>query len=621
MVARGLLIVAIVFLLRLPFLNQAIQGDDPYYLYGAEHAQIDPLHPHHARYIFQGDLVDMRGFPHPPLNAWTLAALLAVFGSVSEVPFHFAYILWSVIAALAMWSLARRFCDKPVIATLLFLAVPAFVVNGNSLESDVPFLAFWMSAIALFVGAVDEHSRAKLACAAAVSVLAALAAYQAIFLTPVLALYLFERRRTWTAAWFVVLAAPLALGIWQIYERSTSTELPAAVVTGYLQTLEVLANKVRNAGALVVHSGWIVSPLLALAAFARGGKWRWITALAVAVAGAFYDPNPLFWASLGCGVLVLTSCFGRGFLGTWVLLFFAGALAVFFAGSARYLLPIAAPVAILIARACNTRLLGIGFALQMMLSIGLAIVNYEHWDTYRQFAGGLSKEIAQKRTWINAEWGLRFYLESEGALPMPKGQLLRPGEILVSSALALPLKVNASLAPIAQLEIRPPIPLRIISLDGRSAYSSASFHGLLPFEISTAPIDRVRAEIVLDRKPELTFLDPRDPRSKAQVVGGLFEDGWMSDEATVLLKRPEQPAPLRVVIYIPPNAPARHVRMFIDGQLIADEAFGGPGGYTMSALVGAGPPTVTVTLSVDKTFSAPGDRRKLGIVVTSIGFQ
>ena len=40
-----LAIIALVILLRLPFLNQPIQGDDVYYLYGAEHAQIDPLHP------------------------------------------------------------------------------------------------------------------------------------------------------------------------------------------------------------------------------------------------------------------------------------------------------------------------------------------------------------------------------------------------------------------------------------------------------------------------------------------------------------------------------------------------------------------------------------------------
>src|ERR1700721_3901763 len=116
-----LVVVLVVFALRLPFLHQAVQGDDPYYLYGAEHALIDPLHPSSARYIFQGDLVDMRGHPHPPLNSWTLAVPLAVLGDVREAPFHFLYILFSLIAALAMWSLAPRFCERPLLATLVFM--------------------------------------------------------------------------------------------------------------------------------------------------------------------------------------------------------------------------------------------------------------------------------------------------------------------------------------------------------------------------------------------------------------------------------------------------------------------------------------------------------------------
>src|ERR1700678_4188953 len=104
-----LIIVFAVFVLRLPFLHQAIQGDDLYYLYGAEHAQIDPLHPDHARYVFRGELADMRGHSHPPLNSWILGGLLAAFGDVKEVQFHLAYIAFSLIAAMAMLSLARRF--------------------------------------------------------------------------------------------------------------------------------------------------------------------------------------------------------------------------------------------------------------------------------------------------------------------------------------------------------------------------------------------------------------------------------------------------------------------------------------------------------------------------------
>ena len=76
-------------------------------------------------------MVDMRGHPHGPVNSWILGILLAVFGDVREVPFHLAYTLFSLIAALSMWSLACRFCERPFAATLLFLAVPAFVVNGQ----------------------------------------------------------------------------------------------------------------------------------------------------------------------------------------------------------------------------------------------------------------------------------------------------------------------------------------------------------------------------------------------------------------------------------------------------------------------------------------------------------
>src|SRR5580698_993085 len=124
---RGLwLALAVVLLIRIPFLNQAIQGDDDIYLTEAAHAQVDPLHPADTHFIFRGDEVDLRGQTHPPLNAWPLALLIAVTGGVSEVPFHAAYLLFSLIAVWAMWSLACRFSPRPVWATLLFIAVPAF---------------------------------------------------------------------------------------------------------------------------------------------------------------------------------------------------------------------------------------------------------------------------------------------------------------------------------------------------------------------------------------------------------------------------------------------------------------------------------------------------------------
>lgn len=626
MVKQTLAIVALVVLLRLPFLHQAIQGDDLDYLYGAEHAQIDPLHPLDTHYMFSGDMVDMRGHSHGPGNPWILAMLLAAMGDVREAPFHLAYTLFSIVAALAMWSLARRFCERPLAATLLFIAVPAFVVNGNSFEADLPFLAFWMASVALFVKAVDDDSILALAGSAIAGALAGLTAYQAVLLTPVLAVYLFQRRRAWYPAWIVILAAPLAIAVWQLWEWRTRGALPAAVLMGYMRSYSFnkTSNTLRSSVALVVHSGWIVSPLLVIAAFRpKATKWRWFLAAGAMLAAALYDLNPLFWFSVGCGVLLLTwlitEALHRDFLAMWAGIFFAGALLIFFAGSARYLLPIAAPVAILAARAVpSTRWLTVGFALQLMLSLGLATANYQHWDGYRQFAKTLAPDVAQHRVWVDAEWGLRYYLESEGALPLSRDQAIQPDDIVVSSALAHAVTINAPLAQLSAADIVPSVPLRLISLSHRSAYSSAA-GGLLPFEISKGPVDRVRADLVVDRKPVLSYLDPKDPQAPAHILSGLFPDGWMSERASVLLI-PKSTA-VEVVLYIPQQAPARHVQLFVDGQLVAEDTFNGPGSYKLSAPFQSSNPTATVSIAVDKTFNAPGDRRNLGVVITGLGFR
>src|SRR5947207_4604340 len=100
---RGLWIaLAVLLFIRLPFLNQAVQGDDHTYIAEAAHAQVDPLHPLRFKIVFLGDEIDLRGHPHPPLNAWTLAALIAIFGEVKEVPFHAVYIGLSLIDVIAM---------------------------------------------------------------------------------------------------------------------------------------------------------------------------------------------------------------------------------------------------------------------------------------------------------------------------------------------------------------------------------------------------------------------------------------------------------------------------------------------------------------------------------------
>ena len=618
---RELLIVVLAVLaLRVPFLNQAIQGDDVYYLAEAEHAQIEPLHPKHTQYAFLGRMVDMRGQPHPPLNAWYLALLLATLEDIAEVPFHAAYIVFSLIAAFSAWSLARRFSPHPLLATLLFLATPAFVVNGNSLESDLPFVAFWLLAVATYVKAVDTRSTRVLMASCVAMVFAALAAYQAVFLVPILFLY----GRKWRTAAFATLVAPMALVCWQLFERMSTGAMPAAVLAGYLQSwgYEAAGQKLKSAVALTAHLAWLVFPGL------------WLPPLLVApiaLGAALYDPNPLFWSSIAVGAGILIWCLRnwRDFLAQWVLIFFAGAVVVFFAGSARYLLPIALPVAILATRHTRPRWLSAAFACSLILSVALAVVNYRHWDGYRKFAATLEKDVAGKRVWTNGEWGLRHYLESQGALPLLAGQAVHPGELVVSSKLGYPTPVSTGggiLAPVADRTITSSIPLRLIALEGRSAYSTI-LGGLRPFDISRAPMDQVRAETVLQHKPTLSDLPMSAPEAEQQIVSGVYQLEnqrwrWMSRTAVILLKAPDQPAPLFVRFVIPASASARQVTLTLNDQVLASQTYASPGEYTIErSAPDLGGVTAKVVITVDKVLTVQGDNRQLGIVLVEVGFQ
>ncbi len=59
-----------------------------------------------------------------------------------------------------------------------------------------------------------------------------------------------------------------------------------------------------------------------------------------------------------------------------------------------------------------------------------------------------------------------------------------------------------------------------------------------------------------------------------------------------------------------------------DGVKVAEQTYAGPGTYTLeSPPVLPAKPVTTLTIVVDKTFSVPGDRRELGIVLYGAGFR
>jgi hypothetical protein len=148
-------------------------------------------------------------------------------------------------------------------------------------------------------------------------------------------------------------------------------------------------------------------------------------------------------------------------------------------------------------------------------------------------------------------------------------------------------------------------------------------YGLWPFGFSREPADRVRLYRIVERKPELSWLPMNAPQAESQIVGGIYslennQWRWMSGRASLLLKAPAGPSVLAVELYLPDTAPARTMRLELDGQTVLERILPGPGKHTIETAPLTGE---RLTIAVDRDFTAPGDNRRLGCILTAAGFR
>jgi hypothetical protein len=480
-------------------------------------------------------------------------------------------------------------------ATLLFLSVPAFVVMGGSFEADVPHVAFFLCGVASFVAAVDRRSVPGLALAAVFLACAALTVMQAQVAAPILLVYVWLFARNWVPAWVAACTPCATLIGWEVFERITSGVFPFALTAQYIgeQGWNKIATKLTSAAGLAMHFWFIVfAPLIVVGMIAA---WR------------RRDRE-------------------TGFLAAWIVLYFGAACALFIDGSARYLLPIAAPVAIWASYAKRSWLVA-GFAVQMTISLCLAVENYQHWASYREFAFQISKQAGGRRVWVNSEWGLRHYMQDAGARVVYPGQRIPPGDIVVWSELVRPITVEhpgALEASVMQTEVRPSMPFRIIGLESPSGFSSIS-HGFAPFGIGDDLVDRIHADTYKEVKPTVSDLPMNAPEAETQIVSGIFglEEGkqrWTTGNASVTLVNPKDAQPLHARFYVPDYAAAREVTILLDGRKVHSQAIAPGMLYIVTPPQKPAGEISIVSLQVDKTFSAPGDSRQLGVVLLGIGW-
>lgn len=129
----------------------------------------------------------------------------------NEIALHLA--CWGVafLAATGIYSLAQRWCARPLLATLVAIFMPVFLVSSSTLICDVATLAFWVWALVLWERAlVNGQSRWLLVAAGGLAGLAVLTKYSAVTLLPLLPILgvLRTRKLGW---WLAALGVPLLM--------------------------------------------------------------------------------------------------------------------------------------------------------------------------------------------------------------------------------------------------------------------------------------------------------------------------------------------------------------------------------------------------------------------------
>ena len=526
--------------LNAPFVAQAFHIDDVLYLDIARNVFKNPLFPLDMAYVFEGKPVTMWGHTHPPLNSYLLAGLLALHGGQpSEVFLHACYLLFPLLATASFYFLALRFTASPLLAGALFTTVPALVVTAHTLMADVPLLALSLAAAALFIRAVDTNDARFEASATLLLIAAALIAYQGLALVPFLALYARLRGRLSKHRLALLSLPVMALIGWQLAGYLHKGTVPASALFHYLGPMGLWRpmTKVRTAASTLGYVGGVIVffPFLFPAFGRRGRGLPLLMALGAGIAGVGLGSALAYkYSLLEKGMFVL--CFAGGllaaldalarlcraalgperdhdtiFLSLWFLGVLGYSVLIFPSGSARYLLPAASPLILLLVRGTAafpaSRRWRVFYATllpcQLVLGLALAYTDYTVARIYRQFSAEFAmRYLNPGDTFLfSGEWGFHYYLAAIGGEVMTQESVGRHGELVVKSQACLShnfdSQLDHSLEPVEQRTYQIRSPLRLLSYGARAGFWNDGW-GVLPFWFAEDPVDKIMVYRVAD---------------------------------------------------------------------------------------------------------------------------
>lgn len=526
---RDLWVPALALAALLPFLNKAFSVDDTLFLKLAQHLLTDPFDFYGFDVNWYGTSQPMHTVTkNPPLAGYVLAAAGGLFGW-SEWVLHTVFLVPALASAWATTRLARRFTTRPVLAGLLAVATPVFLVSSTSVMCDMWMLAFWLGALLFWLRGAESPRSGDLWIGAGLAALAGVTKYFAIALLPLFAviaiLWRVPARR-----WLPPLVLPL--GLWTGYELYTQALydhdghglLLDAVffATSYRSAVTAPPLWVRSLTGLVFAGGCLF-PALAFAPVAWRARWLAIPVAVLAGLAVWAKTTPGFqlvefnleqisfepWLfELQYALLLLAGAAVAGFalgdlarrrdresllLACWLGGTFVFATYVNWVNNGRSNLPMAPCIGILIARRLEAlpdlRPLAVRVAGGLSAVVALLVAHGDAvWaNTARRAAHTIAERgMSLGTTYFQGHWGFQWYMERAGAkaLDLDRDQLA-PGDHIVIPAsnthiFPPPDRVNEHIDLVLNLDARHASPVIVMSkLSGVGFY--ASEFGPLPF--------------------------------------------------------------------------------------------------------------------------------------------
>lgn len=530
-----LILVAVVLMLTLPFINRAFDWDDGEFIEFAEVYSESPTRLHLDNFSYKGNHYEEFTTSHPPLLSLYLSMFLRLGFDVGEILFHIAYIVFPLVAAVSMYALARRFTGYPLLAALLLVFTPGFIVMSHSLMGDIPGLSLWLAAVALYVWGVDRRDWRMLGGSGLVMAIAVMVSYQNLSVLPLLLLYALIKRRFALSSFLPFLAPAavfLAYVLWNysLYDAGPVFSYRVGIRFGW-QDLDL-----KFRALLTFIGGATVFPLVVMPLFMRR-KYDLLAAFIIL-------PPLVTWAALYflakgdmtlIQAMILAVFVSSGFLflykmvettiraaWSWVkkrqgwtdslfLLAWSCGVVVYVmvflpSVTVRYLLPLFPPLVLLFIRQTEDawpmrpRLRGVFVTMALLLTLasGLfaGIADYRRSNLNRDLVERFSLEYgdSDRKVWFLGEFGWRYYMEQSGFEYLGISSVAHEGDIVISSQNS----IEGVLAPLPegsyrvldQVEPGDPFPFRVMNLWANAGFYS-HLVGDLPWVPSTAPLDRV----------------------------------------------------------------------------------------------------------------------------------